>query len=338
MAGPYRSAEERQAIDAEAARLFLKAKTSDDDADWNAAYAWVALDPAHGFAFAKAEASWRLTDRLREIAPPPDAEAIAGPAGRFEAFFSRRAVAAALFATVLTGTALTVGIQKWMAVDRYRTAIGQERAIRLADGSMVHLNTASAIEVALRDDRRVIHLLRGEARFDVAHDTARPFVVEVGDTTVRAVGTAFAVRLRSELTELTVIQGRVAVQDGAAPLSLVSAGSAAAIRSGAVAVTPLDRAQVARRIAWQSGMIDFQGDTLAQAVDEFNRYRGTPIVIGDPQLAAIRIGGTFRADSSDKFVLALEQTFGIRAMSGEDDAVILMPAEDTPHQADGRKD
>jgi transmembrane sensor len=93
-----------------------------------------------------------------------------------------------------------------------------------------------------------------------------------------------------------------------------------------VAVTPLAPKHLAQRIAWQRGQIEFEGDTLAQAVEEFNRYRATPLVIGDPQIAGIRIGGTFRSSRSQDFIQALEQGFGIRAVEGRDRSIILMPA------------
>ena len=332
MGGRYQSSDERLTIEAEAARLHLQAQTSDAEEDWNAAYAWVAANPAHGVAFAKAEAGWALTERLRESPPPIGPEAIAGPAGRLEArlepLLSRRSMAAMIAITLFAMSAI-IGIQKWSAVDRYRTAIGQERMVRLADGSMVHLNTDSTVEVALHDGQRTVRLLRGEARFDVAHDRNRPFIVQAGDSTLRAVGTAFTVRLRSELTELTVIEGQVAVRDGPSAALTVRAGNAAAIRGGAIATTPLEPRQIAQRTAWQTGVIAFDGETLAQAVEEFNRYRRVPLVIGDPQIASVRIGGTFRADSSDRFVAALAQGFEIRSVASRD-AIILLPAGNAP--------
>jgi transmembrane sensor len=331
--GRYKSVEERQAIEGEAARRFLEARTLDSCAAWDSAYAWVAEDPAHGVAFAMAEAGWELAERLREVAPVVGPEAIAGPAGRFEAFFNRR-ITAALLAATLVATTGTIALQKWSAVERYRTIVGEERVLRLSDGSVVHLNTDSAIEVAMRDDQRFIRLLKGEARFDVTHNQQRPFIVQAGDATVRAVGTAFAMRMRNELTELTVIEGRVAVRDRGAPVQTVGAGTAAAIRSGTVAMTALRPSQIAQRTAWQDGVIQFDGETLAQAVEEFNRYRTAPLVIGDPQIASLRIGGTFKAGSSNQFVRALSQSFSIRSVSGKDNSIILLPANNASRDAD----
>ncbi|MGE1135135.1 hypothetical protein ACQJ0E_19775, partial [Bacillus velezensis] len=84
--------------------------------------------------------------------------------------------------------------------------------------------------------------------------------------------------------------------------------------SGSIAVTHLEPAKIKQRVAWQDGMVEFDGDTLAQAVEEFNRYRPTPLVIGDPAIASLRVGGAFRLDRSQDFVEALESGFGVRAV------------------------
>ena len=322
MGGRDSSVEQRRAIEAEAARLFLEARERGDPADWDRAYAWVAEHPAHGVAFAKAEASWELSERLKEVAPPLEPEAIAGPAGHFEALFGARMVAG-LVAVALVGTVATVGLQKIAAVDRYRTIVGAEREIRLADGSVAHLNTDSAIEVSLRSDRRFVRLLRGEARFDVYPNRHAPFVVQANDATLRALGTDFNVRLRPEMTEVTVIEGGVAVRDGKAPVRTVKAGTLAAIRGGAVAMTALDHAQIAQRTAWRTGTLTFAGEPLAQAVEEVNRYRKAPILLGSPGLTALPVRGVFRVGHSDAFIRALARAHGLQATFSPDGTVML---------------
>lgn len=328
-----------QAIEAEAARLYLKARASDAADDWSSAYAWVAQDPAHGFAFAKAEAGWELTERLNELPAsridrpasatihPAEIERSNEPAENLPNATSRRRMLAGLAAAATIGIASTITLRLTGTVDHYRTALGETRAVRLADGSIVHLNTNSSIEVSLRDDIRSINLLKGEAQFDVAHDAKRPFIVNADGTLVRAVGTMFNVRLRSDVTELTVIQGIVAVRNGASAVRRIESGRSAAVRSGSIAVTHLEPAKIKQRIAWQEGMVEFQGDTLAQAVEEFNRYRANPLVIGDPAIASLAVGGAFRLDRSQDFVDALESGFGIRAVPGSDNSIMLVSAE-----------
>lgn len=334
MVGRYKSAQDMQAIEAEAARLYLKARESDAAEDWDAAYAWVAQDAAHGFAFAKAEAGWELAARLNELpagasdchVPDPAPEEEKRPDDQRH-WIGRRGLFAGLAAAASIGVVATVALRLLGTVDHYRTAIGETRTVRLADGSLVHLNTDSSVEVALRDDVRSIKLLKGEARFDVAHDGRRPFIVNAEGTLVRAVGTMFNVRLRAEVTELTVIEGIVAVRNGGSAVRRIESGRSAAVRSGSIAVTYLEPAKIKRRIAWQQGMVEFDGDTLAQAVEEFNRYRATPLVIGDPAIASLRVGGAFRLDRSQDFVDALESGFDVRAVPGDDNSIILVSAD-----------
>ncbi len=321
-----------QAIETEAARLYLNARASDAAEDWNAAYAWVAQDPAHGFAFAKAEAGWELSERLNELPASriDRTESITNdPPQEAPRSFNRRHMLFGLAtAAAAVGIASTVTLRLVGTVDRYRTALGETRNVRLGDGSIVHLNTNSSIEVSLKDNVRSINLLKGEAQFDVAHDAKRPFIVNADGTLVRAVGTMFNVRLRSDVTELTVIEGIVAVRNGASAVRRIESGRSAAIRSGSIAVTHLEPAKIKQRIAWQEGMVEFQGDTLAQAVEEFNRYRANPLVIGDPAIASLRVGGAFRLDRSQDFVDALESGFGVRAVPGSDNSILLVSADD----------
>jgi transmembrane sensor len=256
----------------------------------------------------------------REAEPPPVDERPARLIGR------RGLLAGLAVAAAAAGVVGTVALRLARDVDHYRTAVGETRTVRLADGSLLHLNTNSSVEVSLGDTMRSIRLLKGEAQFDVAHDAHRPFIVDADGTLVRAVGTMFNVRLRQDVTELTVIEGIVAVRNGQSPVRRVASGRSAAVRSGSIAVTPLDPARIKQRIAWQEGMVEFDGETLAQAVEEFNRYRATPLVIGDPALASLRVGGAFRLSRSDDFVQALESGFGVRAVPGNDRSVILVSA------------
>jgi transmembrane sensor len=300
----------RKALEAEAARRFLKAQAGQD---WDEAMAWIALRPEHGVAFAKVEAGWEFAEGLRSEPPAWIGERV------------DRRIAVALIAATIIGMIWTITLQLHGSVDRYHTALGEDRSVRLADGSLIHLNTATSVEVALREDGRHLHLLRGEARFDVAHDARRPFLVTIGRATVRAVGTAFNLRLRSNMTELTVIEGTVAVRDDGSMPRRVAAGNGAAIRGGTVAVTALRPASIQQRMAWERGRIELDGETLAQAVEDMNRYRAHPLILGDSKLAALRVGGSFHLRQSDDFVKALGASFGIRAIKGQDAAIILMP-------------
>ncbi|MDR3506882.1 MAG: FecR domain-containing protein [Caulobacteraceae bacterium] len=291
--------------------------------------AWIDADPRHAVAFARMQAAWDAAERLRANPPPLT---VAPQTNRARADRShqprRRMFFGGLAAAGLAGVAVATGAAVWRAGQRYRTGVGERRTVALADGSTVELNTASLIEVSLRKTSRQVRLLRGEAQFHVAHDTARPFYVEAASARLRAVGTAFNVRIHNDLVELTVTEGVVAVaprgrstREAVAPH--VAAGGGAVIVAGTVAPAPLGEEALRQRTAWQQGVIELDGETLAQVVEEFNRYQTRPIVIGDARLADLRVGGRFAVNDADKFLLAISSSFPIDVIRTDDGRVLL---------------
>lgn len=280
-------------------------------------------------AYARAEAAWEAAGRLADRRGL-DA---AAPSRSPSRMVTRRAVAAGLIAAAGVAAGISLpSIRRLLIGDAINTAVGERRDIALPDGSIVRLNTASRVEVRMEAQARIVRLLDGEALFEVAHDARRPFFVDVDHSRIRAVGTQFNVRLRQDLVELTVTEGTVAVatsDDGRALRDLphFSAGSGASIRQGMIARTSLDPDSFRQRTAWQEGVIELDGNTVEQAVAEFNRYRATPLVIGDQRIATMRIGGRFGISESNRFIAALQQTLPVEAVAGSDGAVMLMMAE-----------
>ncbi|MGA0601230.1 FecR family protein [Caulobacter sp. KR2-114] len=286
--------------------------------------AWIDADPHHAVAFARMEAAWEASERLRASPPAMEATAAAPPPENRPA---RRGVIGALAAACAVGGIATGA---WLhARDQrlYRTGVGERRTVRLDDGSSVELNTASTIEVAMHAHRRDVRLVQGEALFEVAHDAARPFWVTAGQARFRAVGTAFNVRIRSQVVELTVTQGVVAVSAVGKPDQAtaphIAAGHGAVVDGGAIAATALADDTLRQRTAWQSGVLEFNGETLTQAVDELNRYQRRPIVIGDQRIADIRIGGRFQVNEADKFLTAVSSAFPVDVRRTDDGGVLL---------------
>jgi transmembrane sensor len=232
-----------------------------------------------------------------------------------------------------------VGVTTWLAYERtvwheYTTDFGGLSRIVLDDGSIINLNTNSMIRVQLTAELRHIVLERGEALFKVARDKTRPFDVEAGSTIVRAVGTEFSVRVReaSETgggglkdVEVLVKEGRVAIDPpkGEKPLervtalpastSTLSAGEAVVINSRRVQVQKVAEADVDRKLSWTEGRLWFERQTLKDVVAEFNRYNRRQMVIADPSIENLRIGGGFEATDPESFIAALERTLGVRA-------------------------
>lgn len=296
---------------------------------------WLAADPRHRAEYLKLEMAWRQTDRLRKLRPldggvEPDLlrEPAAGRLRRARHLrFGASAVAAAIALALLGSWVYFKAVSGWQS---YATQVGGYQRVLLSDGTTMEMNTGTELKVRFDGKRRLIRLLRGEASFRVARDIRRPFDVAAGETTIRAVGTSFNVRLRDpRQIEVLVTEGRVAVARGAlsvepsAPvstLSTLSAGEAALAEAGGLVVRDIPAVEVERRLAWQGGELVFQGETLAQAAAEFNRYNRKQLSIGDPSLADLQIGGNFRATDPESFVRALRKSFGIEAQAAADGA------------------
>ena len=209
---------------------------------------------------------------------------------------------------------------------RFQTAIGEQFAVTLSDGSSFNLNTNSRVEVDYGPRSRVIHLERGEAYFNVAHDTQRPFWVHAGDRWVRAVGTAFNVYVRPAGVQVTVSEGTVKVVDAAGsaspPPDTSYANSAAAVTAGEQAnahghvdvVRALNAAQLSRQLAWRKSSLYFQDEPLASVVDELARYTPLEIEIVDDALRQLPVGGTFQTspEGAEALLKMLRDGFGTR--------------------------
>jgi transmembrane sensor len=217
-------------------------------------------------------------------------------------------------------TVAAAGIWYYALRGAYATDIGEQRSLRLDDGSTVELNARSRIKVRYTANERHIDLLEGQALFHVAKNKARPFIVQTGDTRVRAVGTRFDVYRKHEGTVVTVIEGQVAVAASAQPDRsagsepapgrraevaragiLLAAGEQLTVPTRTQATAPVQPkpqpANIAAVTAWTQRRLIFNATPLAEVVEEFNRYNPTPLVITDPTLAATGISGSF--SSSD---------------------------------------
>src|SRR5690606_22353592 len=174
--------------------------------------------------------------------------------------------------------ALVVGVPRmdfFAAPDeQIQTAIGEIRRVPLSDGSLAAVNTQTALDVTMKPKLRQIALKGGEAWFQVAKDRARPFLVEIGDVRVRAVGTAFSVRREANGVDVQVTEGVVEVWrvGDEANIRRVAAGTRAFIAPDkAVVSVAAASEQIDNALAWRTGQLVFDGDTVAEAVAEFNR-------------------------------------------------------------------
>lgn len=182
----------------------------------------------------------------------------------------------------------------------YVTQVGEQRSTKLADGSLIYLNTDSKVEVKFSQKARAIRLIRGEALFVVEHDSSRPFTVTAGDAVVRAVGTQFNVRRREDRTDVAVVEGIVQVTTLDAPQKL-AAGEEALVVKGRI--TPRLNQPVAEAVAWRQRRLVFHDARLADVADEFNRYNSTKIRIEGDGVRDVQLSGIFDADRPQSLML-----------------------------------
>lgn len=286
--------------------------------------AWLAGDTRRRGAFLRAEAAWRMLDRASvPIDEPEGNESEPAPVSRRWLL----AGAGGLAASIVLAIAL-LGVSD-PRPGKIETARGEIRRVPLGDGSMAVVNTASRVAVALAPDTRAVTLDQGEAWFQVAKDKTRPFVVSAGDVRVRAIGTAFSVRRHSGGADVQVTEGVVEawVVGEEADTVRIARGAKAFIDVTTGPAIPSQAAlEIDRNLAWRTGQIILDGDTLGEAAAEFNRYNGRKIVIDDPQLAAEKLVGRFRTNEPEAFVRAAVATLGMRADNAAD-AITLSRAE-----------
>lgn len=223
-----------------------------------------------------------------------------------------------LAAAVAAGVVLAPAMSR----QRYRTLVGEIRRVPLADGSMAAINTDTTLDVRFQKAERAVTLDRGEAWFQVAHDRARPFVVAAGDIRVQAVGTAFSVRRKPGGAEVLVTEGVVEVwsdKGDAGQRRRVAAGEQVFVSNQAGASSPVKRPlEMDRALSWRDGQIVLNGDTIAAAAAEFNRYNSRKIVVVDPELEGRTVVGWFRTNEPESFAEAVGVAHGAGVTVGSD--------------------
>lgn len=285
------------------------------EADRAAFRLWLEADPRHRDAFDRIA---RAVDAVRALGPAlaefdietrlPERSAWLGQA---------RGLAAALAAFVL----LIAGIGWWGFVPTSAsTGLGEQRTIALSDGSRVELNTGSTLIYRRGDlvlgSLRKVRLEHGEAFFEVARNERRPFEVEADHAVVRVLGTTFSVGLQ-DASSLTVLvrEGAVSVRRSGAAAEAgerVGTGEGLRFEGGAFERAALEGGEIERRLAWRSGMLQFNGQPLAVVTAEVTRHTGAQFRFADTELAREPFVAYFRANDLDGFVTELERARGVR--------------------------
>jgi transmembrane sensor len=212
-----------------------------------------------------------------------------------------------------------------VAAVHFETRHGEQLRRVLADGSVLELNTDTAVTVSYSDKERRLVIERGQAGFEVAHNPQRPFRVFGGSAQVVAVGTKFDVYVQHDATVVTVMEGKVAV--GLSPLLATSGAEPRGNRSAALVevdanqqvrvsedawpATPVTM-DAQRTTAWLRRQIVFEHEPLERVAAEFNRYAPTPIEIVTPALRNLQVSRVFATDDPESFIAFLRTLDGVR--------------------------
>jgi transmembrane sensor len=218
--------------------------------------------------------------------------------------------------TVLAIFVAAIGLYFYMPrAERYETALGEQRSVTLEDGSLVTLNTTSAIEVRFDEAERRVALLTGEALFQVAHDATRPFKVSARDLTVRAVGTRFNVDLHAQAAKVVVAEGRVEVSAGSALVPLDAGEQLTLVPRQAPTVS---RVNVAAATGWTRRELIFENQPLGAIAAELNRYNRQVIDIQSEALRAEQVTGVFRSHDPASFIAFMARIPGVTVEASKD--------------------
>lgn len=268
---------------------------------WEVWDGWMAADPHH------AEAYWRLAAAEAEVvdavrsAPPLTARTFR-PTRRF--VMPRRAAMAAAFALVAVGGGVWFAWNDRGQAWSIETAPGEQRTVTLADGSVVSLDGGTRLALDRRD-RRAVTLQSGRALFDVVHDDAHPFQVDVGGATLTDLGTIFDVTRLDNGARVAVSEGQVRVDADGASLTLNPGDSVIATSSGLEA-----RSVALEDVAgWRAGRLSYAGERLSVVAQDLARVLNRPVRLA-PALTNSRFSGSLNvATASDR--TRLEALLGV---------------------------
>jgi transmembrane sensor len=318
---------------------------------------WMQRSPAHTAQLKRLTKYWHSANLLTELSVPlpgrqrPDG-LLSNLRYQFEQLLTHGRQASATLGVAFTLTfAVAMGLyfNSGAGVSGngiYQTRIGEQNTITLIDGSVILLNTNSRLQVNYEHNQRDVVLMTGEAHFEVAKDPSRPFVVKAGEGMVRAVGTAFSVRINPEALKVTVTEGKVALRtvepqvldaDNTSTENTQLANSEIAappvpptkdrgylVQGQSVDFQPqadtglgnpiqqLKQHDIEQQLAWRKGLLLFAGEPLAQVIDEVNRYTKLDIQIIDADIADLSIGGQFKVGETEAMLKVLETSFGIQ--------------------------
>ncbi len=297
-------------IDARAAKWLER----ENEEDWNqtdqaALDAWLSQDLSHRVAYWRLKAAWGRADRLAALRSTGEK-----PQPRARTYPLLLKIAAVVVLVAAAG-ALTFHYAARPQDRLYSTPIGGHETVRFADGTEVELNTNTQIRARMTTDQRIVWLEKGEAYFQVKHDALHPLIVMAGAHRVTDLGTKFLMRRDPKRLEVAVLEGRVwfdAPDAKASKPSLPLTRGEVAVASGkSFSLEHRTIRTLDNELGWRRGKLVFKDTTLADAAAEFNRYNREKLVIPNPAIGYIKIGGIFDATNIAAFTEVVEDVLGL---------------------------
>lgn len=297
---------------AEAAAWLARLRADDKSAaDERAFRTWLAEDPCHAAAFEAITEVWELAGASWR-----------GPVTipREKAVTRRRALVGSLATAAAAGVGLTVWQRAYAGV--YETAIGEQKHVVLADGTQVFLDTDTRIHTSYDSRMRMVSVERGRCNFHVMESDIRPFVVDAAAERIVAGRTTFDVRRDGDAVCVVMVQGSAVAEDTAN-----AADNRYDLRAGDRLIrsngrTRTDRPNILPLLAWQTGQVVFDNETVAGATREMNRYSVVKIDASDPGVAGLRISGVYRVGDNAAFARSMAALLPV-AVEIESDQVRL---------------
>lgn len=299
-----------------------------DAAEQEAFDAWLTADPAHVDLLGEAAAIWH---GIGESADTPEmiryrAEAVE-TLRQANARRWSHAVNWRRWTGIAASLVLIAGLVAYFLHDptvSYTTGAGERRVVQLEDGSRLTLDGSTRVDVRMERERRRLALVSGRAKFDVAHDPLRPLSVLARNRLTVATGTSFSVELLPHQVRVVLYEGRIEVLAQPArdaPTAPLPRGSAAAgltsgrelIASTENTATRIASLDVRQSLSWESGMVHFDGEPLALAVERMNRDARQPLVLADPSIAELSVSGIFNSRDTTAFVEGITTLYPITA-------------------------
>lgn len=305
---------------------------------------WRAQHPSHAREYDEVSATWaRLADTGKIVSSVALGQALSASTQRAISKSIRASKQRAWLSTAAALALVSLIAWFWSAAfvprGSFQTAIGQHASIELPDGSLLELNSNSLARVDYTESSRIIRLQRGEAFFNVAPDAQRPFWVIAQGTWVRAVGTAFNVRVQPAGVSVTVSEGKVKVLDHApssrstpsdeqlagTPFSILVAGQQAKVQTAAATeLRAVAATEITRLVSWRQGKIFFEAETLSNVIRELSRYTTVQMIIEEDSLQSFSIAGTFETNEhgAEALLTSLKDGFGLQVRRKGDVAYI----------------